>query len=145
MGEGSRKGRKKKGLEEDGSGPSVAGGSLVQPAILLLLKQRRGHGYELLDRLSELGLEQRDHARVYRLLRWMESEGLVRSKWEISERGPARRVYQLTTDGERFLEELGPVLQGHRATVDEIVRQYRRLMGNGGGSGTKKKREPRSR
>src|SRR5438105_15023419 len=52
----------------------------VEPSLLLLLREGPLHGYELLDRIPELGLEGRlDVGNLYRLLRALEDEGLVRS------------------------------------------------------------------
>ena len=50
----------------------------VEPSLLLLLRERPLHGYELLERLPELGVEGRvDIGNLYRLLRALEEEGLV--------------------------------------------------------------------
>ena len=40
-----------------------------------------------------------DLGNLYRTLRGLEEEGLVRSSWDISKTGPARRVYELTDLG----------------------------------------------
>src|SRR5215510_11902235 len=77
----------------------------VEPSLLLLLRERPLHGYELLDRLSELGFEGRvDIGNLYRLLRSLEEEGLVRSEWSADLPGPAKRTYELTPEGRRLLD-----------------------------------------
>ena len=57
----------------------------AEPAVLLLLRDRPAHGYELLDRLGGLlpsdGI---DMGNLYRLLRALEDDGLVRSEWDAS-------------------------------------------------------------
>ena len=71
----------------------------VEPSLLLLLRERPLHGYELLERLPELGLEGRvDIGNLYRLLRSLEDEGLVSSEWTA---GP-RRGGGLRTRSEIF-------------------------------------------
>ena len=51
----------------------------TEPAILLLLRERPAHGYDLLERLPELTGEQRvEMGNLYRLLRALEEEGLRR-------------------------------------------------------------------
>ena len=71
----------------------------VEPAILLLLSEQVSHGYELLERLAELIPGERiDMGNLYRLLRALEEDGLVRSHWDEALPGPAKRTYELTSD-----------------------------------------------
>jgi PadR family transcriptional regulator, regulatory protein PadR len=73
--------------------------------LLLLLRDRPTHGYELLERLPELvGEERVDVGNVYRALRGLEDEGLVASEWRADLPGPAKRTYTLTDDGRAVLE-----------------------------------------
>ena len=79
---------------------------LIEPALLLLLKEQRAcHGYVLADRVQEFGLSETpiEPGAVYRCLRQLEMEGHVRSEWDTSGSGPARRSYVLTRDGEALL------------------------------------------
>ena len=72
----------------------------VEPSLLLLLRERPAHGYELVAGLQELVPGERvDMPGLYRILRALEGEGLVRSRWEADAPGPARRTYELTTEG----------------------------------------------
>lgn len=61
----------------------------MQPCLLLLLKQRSAHGYDLIQSLLEFGFGERslDPGTVYRNLRRLEDEGLVSSRWDIGEGG----------------------------------------------------------
>jgi PadR family transcriptional regulator, regulatory protein PadR len=75
-----------------------------EPALLLLLSHGPTHGYELLERLPELLVEDRvDVGNVYRALRGLEEEGLVESEWQADLPGPAKRTYTLTDDGRAAL------------------------------------------
>jgi DNA-binding PadR family transcriptional regulator len=58
----------------------------------LLLSEGQSHGYDLLVRLADFGVKV-DPGGLYRTLRAFEREGLVRSRWETSDAGPARRTY----------------------------------------------------
>jgi PadR family transcriptional regulator PadR len=78
----------------------------LRPCLLLLLAEGTSHGYELLEQVRALGLVNADAAGVYRCLRAMDEEGLVRSHWEPSTAGPARRTYSLTRAGRNRLREL---------------------------------------
>src|SRR2546422_2519451 len=61
--------------------------NFLQPCLLLLLFQRPSHGYDLLDRLAQAGLSigAPDPAAVYRMLRQMERDGMVISRWRSEE------------------------------------------------------------
>jgi len=77
----------------------------VEPCLLLLLHCDEIHGYELLDCLKPFGFASNpvDLSTIYRLLRHLEDEGLVTSRWETGSAGPARRLYRLTAEGDRYL------------------------------------------
>jgi PadR family transcriptional regulator, regulatory protein PadR len=76
--------------------------NFLRPCILLLLREESAHGYDLLQRLRPFGFV-RDDPGLYRALRALEQDGLVRSSWDESGSGPDRRVYRVTRAG---LEEL---------------------------------------
>jgi poly-beta-hydroxybutyrate-responsive repressor len=92
-----------------------------------LLSEAPAHGYELIDRLHPFGFELGDPASVYKSLRQMERDGLVSSEWELPSRGPARRVYVLTSDGRDLLEAWARTLDHNRAVLDAFLARYRRL------------------
>ena len=76
-----------------------------EPALLSLLADRPTHGYELLERLPSLLVDERvDVGNVYRALRALEEEGLVVSEWSADLPGPAKRTYELTADGRAALD-----------------------------------------
>lgn len=77
----------------------------LEPCLLLLVHCREAHGYELVDGLNAFGFDQNpvDMSTIYRALRDMENRGLVTSRWDTSNAGPARRLYQTTEEGNRYL------------------------------------------
>jgi PadR family transcriptional regulator PadR len=77
----------------------------IEPCLLLLLHCAEGHGYELVEGLKEFGFDQNpvDSSTVYRILRVLEERGFVTSHWDTDSSGPARRVYRLTEQGDRYL------------------------------------------
>lgn len=98
----------------------------VEPALLLLLRERPMHGYELLERLPEVtGDEARaDVGNVYRVLRALEDEGIVTSEWSAELPGPARRTYELTEAGRRLLDRWAEALRGARRVIDGFLSRY---------------------
>lgn len=91
---------------------------------MLLLKEAPSYGYELLDRLPAFGIA-RDHAGLYRTLRALEGEGLVRSGWEGKVRGPARRRYEVTAKGEVWLESWAGGLAETQSLLAMYLSRYR--------------------
>jgi len=78
----------------------------LEPCLLLVLQRGKSHGYDLKDELGPFGMGNVNPSLVYRALRDMEEEGLVRSEWDTeSTAGPARRVYELTREGHERLNE----------------------------------------
>ena len=76
-----------------------------EPAILLALRGRPAHGYELVDQLSDWGPEYAvDSGNLYRMLRALEHDGLVTSVWSEPTQGGARRTYRLEPKGRRVLD-----------------------------------------
>jgi poly-beta-hydroxybutyrate-responsive repressor len=97
----------------------------VEPSLLLLLREGPLHGYELLERIPELGVEGRvDIGNLYRLLRSLEDEGLVTSEWSAELPGPAKRTYELTPEGRRLLDEWAAALRRSREQIDSFLQRY---------------------
>lgn len=75
------------------------------------------------DALKKILDQDISRALVYVVLRRLEKKGLVKSKLEISNRGPARRVYFLTDEGkltlQRKLEESAKIVE-----LVERIRSY---------------------
>lgn len=72
--------------------------------ILLVLSQLREpkYGYSLIGSLSERGIGI-DANTLYPLLRRLEAQGLLASRWQVGEAKP-RKYYALTSDGQAVLE-----------------------------------------
>ena len=98
-----------------------------EPALLLLLRERATHGYELLEALPTLTGEARvDMGNLYRVLRALEEDGLVTSRWESGAPGPAKRTYELTEEGRRLLDEWAAALGRSRSRIDDFLERYER-------------------
>jgi PadR family transcriptional regulator, regulatory protein PadR len=98
----------------------------VEPALLLLLSERPMHGYELLELLPAIAREERrvDLGNLYRLLRSLEEEGVVDSRWDESFPGPAKRVYRLTDSGRELLARWAAALGEAREVITAFIDRY---------------------
>lgn len=96
----------------------------VQPRLLLQLARKPAHGYELMEALSAGDDPAPDPGTLYRTLRGLEEDGLVRSAWETGDSGPARRVYELTDQGIEFLHAWAASIRATRAQLDRFLAAY---------------------
>jgi PadR family transcriptional regulator PadR len=105
----------------------------LEPCLLLLLHCNETHGYELLESLSSFGFDQNpvDSSTVYRFLRDLEERGFATSRWDTDGAGPARRLYRLTEEGDRYLawwvndlRETDRVLHHFIGTYDAHMAQH---------------------
>lgn len=108
------------------SAPSGKPGSVLprqflRPLLMIALTSGSSYGYELTERLHDLGLHMIDTAAIYRMLRGMEHDSLVESRWETSASGPQRRVYQLTPSGHVAAHENVDDLLAIRELLDRAV------------------------
>jgi len=107
---------------------------MLEPALLLLLHRAPAHGYTLLERLEEFGLEEVNPSVVYRALREMESKGWVSSTWDDERtQGPPRRVYELTALGDEVLGMGVQDLRDMRRMINDLLGAYSRHMEEGEG------------
>lgn len=101
---------------------------LLRPAVLLLLAEKPAHGYELMERLRELGMAgSMDPSLVYRLLRMLEASGMAESSLDDSGAGPARKVYHLTPQGMEMLDMWMSGLEGMLETLQMLRERYHKL------------------
>jgi poly-beta-hydroxybutyrate-responsive repressor len=96
----------------------------AEPAVLLLLRERPAHGYDLLEQLPELTDERVDMGNLYRFLRLLEAEGIVESEWDGEAPGPSKRVYELTDEGRALLGEWAGALGHVQARTDRFLTRY---------------------
>lgn len=103
---------------------------LTQPGILLLLLKDKSHGYELIQKLNQVEYidGELEAATVYRTLRRMEQDGLIESRWEHGEFGPARRQYQITDYGRETLKHWANGLKSRMKQIETFIENYNGLM-----------------
>ena len=102
-------------------GPRIE--AFVVPCILLVLRKRPIHGYELMEELVKLPFLKPvpDPGVVYRHLRQLEHSGMVASRLEPKSGGPARKVYTLTGEGESYFKAWISNLRSRRDNIDSLL------------------------
>ena len=76
---------------------------LLSLLLLQLLAERESYGYEVVQRLHEIGLADVLDGTVYPALARLEREGRVSARLVASNSGPARKYYRPTPAGYRAL------------------------------------------
>ena len=85
--------------------PTTAQRGAVASA-LRLLADRESYGYELVQRLHDVGLAGVNDGTVYPALARLERKGRISGRLVASTSGPARKYYRPTPEGHAALQEL---------------------------------------
>jgi PadR family transcriptional regulator, regulatory protein PadR len=96
----------------------------LRPCLLLLLREKQAHGYDLLERVQQMGFEGVDPGGLYRTLRRLERERLVSSSWEPSESGPQRRIYEITRRGMEELHARAKAIAAGQERAEAFLGRY---------------------
>ncbi len=99
------------------------------PALLLLLAEKSSHGYELTERYSELGFTEAnfDPGAIYRTLRLLETEELIKSKWDTEDIGPAKKIYSITPEGIEMLSSWVINISNRVKIFEVFIERYNNL------------------
>ncbi len=99
--------------------------NLMVPFLLLSLRGGFGlHGYKLIQQLTQLGFSSIDQGNVYRLLRQLEKDNLVKSEWDTTSSGPAKRIYSITDVGLEYLDVWAESLGQYQTMLDSFFTMY---------------------
>ncbi|MDD2427100.1 MAG: helix-turn-helix transcriptional regulator [Eubacteriales bacterium] len=101
----------------------------MEVCLLLLLYKESGHGYGLIEGLSYFGFteENLNLSTLYKTLRRMENDGLVRSLWEMGDQGPKKRVYDITDLGRQELEDWVDFLRLRVERIGKVIDRYEKI------------------
>ena len=101
----------------------------AEPIVLLAIAQLgEAHGYQLAQKAESMAVTHAglDSGVIYRTLRRLEAAGRVRSSWDTSGAGPARRVYVLTDSGFQHLGEWAQVLADVGVSLQQLTEECAR-------------------
>lgn len=76
-----------------------------KPLILAILRGGENYGYQIIQRVKELSGGELEWAEgmLYPVLHKMQKDGLVQTKWKMSDNGRMRKYYRLTAQGREAL------------------------------------------
>jgi DNA-binding PadR family transcriptional regulator len=76
-------------------------GASTKPIILAILRRGESYGYDIIQQVKDLTGGELDWSEpmLYPFLKRLERDGLVKSRWRLSDKGPLRKYYRLTKFG----------------------------------------------
>lgn len=90
-------------------------------AVLAVVQEEDGYGYEIVRRLREAGLEEVGDASVYGTLRRLYQAGALTSYVVPSEEGPHRKYYGINRAGRDLFEGSVKTWRGFAETMDHLI------------------------
>src|SRR4029077_4736702 len=94
------------------------------PLVLSLLQEGESYGYTIIQRVRDLSggeIEWTD-GMLYPVLHRLEAQGLIRSRWDVSEGGRERKYYALSAAGKCALAEQKEQWHVVHATLTKLWR-----------------------
>ena len=95
---------------------------VLDVAVLAVVAEEDGYGYDVLRRLRAGGLEQVGDASVYGTLRRLYSSGALTSYVVPSDEGPHRKYYGINAQGRAMLDLHRKEWQSFAGTVSALLR-----------------------
>lgn len=92
----------------------------LEYCILLTLKKKPAYASDIISELKEAHLIVVEGT-LYPLLTRLKNSGLLDYRWEESTQGPPRKYYEMTPEGEKFLEELDVAWN----EIDQVVNKIK--------------------
>jgi PadR family transcriptional regulator PadR len=90
-------------------------------AVVAVLLEADGYGYDVVRRLRDSGLTEVGDASVYGTLRRLYKAGLLASYVVASDEGPHRKYYSLNSAGRAWFAESAVVWAGFQQVMNAIV------------------------
>ena len=109
--------------------PSSRPPRFLNAFLLLFLYKEESHGYNLIEKLKKMGVKYETYevGYVYKTLRNMEKEGIVESRWNVKEKGAAKRIYRITDAGKESLKKWSQTLGNIRDSITNFIKVYKAL------------------
>ena len=95
----------------------------LEGCILQIIARAPNYGYAIAAALRESGFSDVNEGTLYPLLLRLERKGLIRAFYRASPSGPSRKYYDLTGEGQRYLEEFRAAWQEISAGVAAIMKE----------------------
>jgi len=100
----------------------------IQASILLGLASSSSYGYELISTIQSFGFIEgtAPPGMIYRHLRQMEEDNMVKSEWDTGETGAAKRIYTITEEGREVLSLWIQFMETNAEKLNNFIQMYRK-------------------
>lgn len=78
---------------------------IIELYILTLLQEKERYAYEIMNQVVNFSQIPIKAGTIYPLLKRLQRDALLTSRWQESSGGPPRKYYSLTKEGERCFKE----------------------------------------
>lgn len=103
---------------------------VLEGCVLLVVSEKETYGYEMVNRLKEVGFKDIIGGTVYPLLQKLEKNGFLSSTMKPSPDGPDRKYYKITPAGISQYEQFKIQWAAFSETVDAVIQKHQELMKN---------------
>lgn len=93
---------------------------ILEYCILAIIKRGEVYASDILEELKQARLIVVEGT-LYPLLTRLKNEGLLSYQWVESKSGPPRKYFQLTEDGQQFLNELDQTWEELVNSINQII------------------------
>jgi PadR family transcriptional regulator, regulatory protein PadR len=95
----------------------------IPTLVLSVLAGGACHGYAIARNIEQRsdGLLRMREGALYPALRLLEQEGMIKSQWVVQPSGPARRIYELTTEGHVALNQRVQEWQSYVQMINRLI------------------------
>ncbi len=93
---------------------------LLELCVMSIISQKEAYPSDILEELKEAQLIVVEGT-LYPLLTRLKNAGLLSYQWQESQSGPPRKYYQLTSDGETFVQQLTSAWEDLKHSVEQSI------------------------
>ncbi|MBN2796337.1 MAG: PadR family transcriptional regulator [Clostridia bacterium] len=95
---------------------------LLEGCILEIISEGETYGYEITEKLNQLGFVDLNEGTVYPVLMRLEKKGYVKTETKKSALGPKRKYFYMNTQGEMFLDDFKREWESLKSTMENIFK-----------------------
>jgi PadR family transcriptional regulator PadR len=99
----------------------------LELGILVLLKNKKRYGLEIIQLLERSGGLEVSEGTIYPLLNRLKREGMIGSEWVESESGHPRKYYFLIKDGQKQIAQMTDYWRKFSKTLSKLIEESERI------------------
>lgn len=94
---------------------------ILEGCVLSIISEGETYGYEILQKLSDVGFDQLQEGTMYPVLTRLEKKGYIGCRKAKSPLGPIRKYYSLTDSGAEYLDGFRECYQRVTECADRVL------------------------